>query len=229
MLERPDGRRLPGKLTGDPRSGFRFDAAGAAAPIRLEPGSVVAFEGPGPDPTTAYPPFRLELGLGQRISGRLGSVGEAGARLLESSAGGTIVLARPGVHAVVQRLGEVQVFDDDFEAIDHHRWDQGGDPEIVDEPRLAKEHSLRIPAGVASLTCRLPEPIGSGRLEVAFHDTGVVAPASSGSSTSCSGTRTAPRPSGRSWAGPRRAWRSSRPAAPRWRSSGWRESRAGIA
>lgn len=176
MLERPGGRRLPGKLTGDPRSGFRFDAAGAAAPIRLEPGSVVAFEGPGPDPTTAYPPFRLELGLGQRISGRLGSVDEVGARLVESSAGGTIVLARPGVHAVVQRLGEVQVFDDDFEAIDHHRWDQGGDPEIVDEPRLAKEHSLRIPAGVASLTCRLPEPIGSGRLEVAFHDTGAIAP-----------------------------------------------------
>src|SRR5512135_2833578 len=105
MLERLDSRRLPGKLTGDPRSGFRFDAAGAVAPIRLEPGSVVAFEGPGPDPTTAYPPFRLELGLGQRISGRLGSVGEAGARLLESSAGGTIALARPGVHAVVQRLG----------------------------------------------------------------------------------------------------------------------------
>ena len=76
VLERPDGRRLSGKMSDDPQTGFRFKAVGAAEPIRLEPGSVVAFEGPGPEPTTAYPPFRLEMGLGQRISGRLGSVDE---------------------------------------------------------------------------------------------------------------------------------------------------------
>ena len=178
MLERPDGRRLPGKLTGDPRSGFRFDAAGAAAPIRLEPGSVVAFEGPGPDPTTAYPPFRVELGLGQRISGRLGAVDET-LGPADRELGGRAGRPSPGrgSRRSIQRPGEVLVFQDGFETIDGTPLGpRCGDPDLVERaPARPGEHSLRIPAGGTSLTCRLAEPVGSGRLEIAFHDDGALA------------------------------------------------------
>src|SRR5262249_57506127 len=34
--------------------------------------------------------------------------------------------------------------------------------------------SLRIPAGATALGCQLPEPVGSGRLDVAFHDDGAL-------------------------------------------------------
>jgi hypothetical protein len=174
-LERPDGQRLTGKLTGDAATGFRFARLGSAPAIRLEPGSVVTFDGPGPDPSSGYPPFRIELGLDHRISGRLGSVNEARVQLTDSSAGGPVALTRAGVQAVVQRPGEIQVLQDGFESIDGARWAENGDLDVVDELRVTGERSLRLPAGGSSLTCRLAESIGSGRLEVAFHDDGAVA------------------------------------------------------
>jgi hypothetical protein len=174
-LERPEGRRIAGAVVGDAAAGFRFvPEAGGAIP--LEVGSAVAFEGPDLDPTAVAPPFRVELGMGRRISGRLGAIDGASVRLEGSSVGGLVTVARPGVLAVVQRSGEVQALGEGFEAIVGGRWSMTGDPEIVAKPRVEKEHSLRVPAGGASLTCRLAEPIGSGRLEVAFHDGGEVVP-----------------------------------------------------
>jgi hypothetical protein len=175
-LERADGQRLAGKLTGNAVSGFQFVPEGAAPPIRLEPGLVVSFDGPGPDPTSGDPPFRIELGLDRRISGRLGMIDETRVQLAESSASGSVTMARAGVHAVVQRPGEIQVFQEGFETIDGSRWAENGDPDVVDDRRLAGERSLRLPAGGSSVTCRLVDPVGSGRLEVAFYDDGVVAP-----------------------------------------------------
>jgi hypothetical protein len=174
-LVRSDGQRLVGNLRSDAPRGFLFVPLGAAQPLALETGAVVVFEGPEPDPTTGFPPFRVELGLGQRISGRLGAVEETSVRLTESSAGGPVAVARPGVSAVIQRPGEVLVFQDGFETIDGARWTEIGDPDLVEQPRTAGAHSLRIPAGGTALTCSLREPVGSGRLDIAFHDDGAVA------------------------------------------------------
>ena len=175
-LVRADGGRIPGKLSGQAAAGFVFLPEGAATPLPLEPGAVVAFEGPGPDPSSGFPPFQLHLGLGQRVSGRLGSVTESTIHLADGPGGRPIALPRDAARALLQRAGEAQVFRDGFEAIESKRWARIGDPEIVDEPRTEGEHSLRIPAGGTSLTCGLPEPVGSGRLEIAYHDTLVVAP-----------------------------------------------------
>src|SRR5262249_43660675 len=90
--------------------------------------------------------------------------------------GGAVAVDRPGALAVVQRTGEVQALGDGFETIVGGRWSLIGDPEVVASPRVEKGHSLRIPAGGASLTCRLAEPIGAGRREIDFHDGGEVVP-----------------------------------------------------
>src|SRR4051812_20406619 len=73
-LQRSDGRRLPGKLIASGASEFRFVADGSDVPTRLETGAVIAFDAAGPDPTAGSPPFRMELGLGRRISGRMGKI-----------------------------------------------------------------------------------------------------------------------------------------------------------
>jgi hypothetical protein len=172
-LERPEGVRIAGTLVGDPKAGFRFvPEHGKAMPLAV--GSVIDFEGPDLDPSAAIPPFRVELGLGRRISGRLGAIDGEHVRLVGGPSGAPVTVARPGVQAVLQRTGEVQAISDGFETLAGARWSLIGDPEIVADPRVEKAHSLRIPAGGASLTCRISEPIGAGRLEVAFHDSGEV-------------------------------------------------------
>lgn len=175
-LQRSDGQSLRGKLVGNAASGFRFAGDGNAAPVGLQDGSVITFEGRGPDPTEGSPPFRIELGLGRRISGRLGRVTEAGVRLEDSSAGGSLTVPRAGLRSIVQRLGEVQVLEDGFESLRGPRWTLIGAPEISDQPRVSGEHSLRLPAGGSTVTTHLALPVASGRLEAAFHDTGEKAP-----------------------------------------------------
>ena len=229
-LVRADGGRIAGEAVGPGRGRLRVPPRGAATPLPLEPGAVVAFEGPGPDPSSGFPPFQLDLGLGQRVSGRLGSVTESTIHLDDGPGGRPIALPRDAARALLQRAGEAQVFRDGFEAIESERWARIGDPEIVDEPRTEGEHSLRVPAGGTSLTCRLPEPVGSGRLEIAYHDTLVVAPGPAmRRRPDVPGARRAPRRSAWSSAGPRRAWRSSLPGGPPWPSSTWPGARDGIA
>ncbi len=149
----------------------------AAEPILcgLEPGLRIELEGPGIDPAAGLQPFRVDLGLGQRVSGRLGAVDDRQVRFEESSLGGPIAFFRSGVTDLVQRPGEVVVLQDGFESIDAARWTEIGGPELVDQPRASGGRALRVPAGGTSLTCRLAEPLGSGRLDIAFHDDGTVA------------------------------------------------------
>ena len=175
-IEGPDGKHQAGKLAGDAASGYRFEPDGGGPARPLEAGDAVSFDGPGSDAATATPAFRAELGLGQRISGRLGAVGAADVTLEDGPGRKPATIARAGVLALQQRPGEVLVFQDDFEAIDPARWAVVGEPATVAEPRLAGAHALKIPAAGAALTCRLAEPVGSGRLEVAFFDDGRVVP-----------------------------------------------------
>ena len=173
-IEGHDGTKVVGRLEGDARRGFAFTPAAGGGAIAMERPLVVTFEGPGPDATSATPPFRAELGAGQRISGRLGGVDGEAVRLEDGPGGRPVAIARAGVLALSQRPGEAQVLQDGFEAIDPTRWSIVGDPRAVEAPRQAGGRALRLPSGGSGLTCRLAEPVGSGRLEVAFHDDGRV-------------------------------------------------------
>jgi hypothetical protein len=170
-LEQGDRPSVAGRLGGSAGSGFIFDEAGGRK-VAIEPGMVVTFQGPNPETSEGLPPFRIELGSGQRISGRLGNMDDRVVRLEESSTGSALTAARAGVHAIVQRFGEMQALEDGFERLDARRWTITGDPQIVDDPHLVGMHSLRIPVGGTSLTYRLPEPVAAGRFEIAFHDGG---------------------------------------------------------
>jgi hypothetical protein len=174
-LERADGAKVVGRIEGDPAGGFRFVAKGAGAVTPLAPGMTVRFPGQGPSAAAGLPPFRVELGLGQRLSGRLLGLDAREVKLGDVDGDGKVTAARAGVDAVVQRPGESLVLQDGFDALDTTRWAVVGEPEVVEEPRIAGTGSLRIAAGGASLTHRLAEPFGSGRLEVAFHDPGTSA------------------------------------------------------
>ena len=70
-LERTGGQRLPGRLAGDTRNGFGFTPAAAAAAPALEAGSVIDFDGPGPNSLESPPAFRVLIGESLRLSGSL--------------------------------------------------------------------------------------------------------------------------------------------------------------
>ncbi len=81
----------------------------------------------------------------------------------------------PGSRRMVQRPGEAQVMRDDFETLDTGRWSMRvGDPSVENAMALVGERSLLLPSGGSAITARLSDPIGSGRLEVAYHDGGQV-------------------------------------------------------
>ena len=170
----PDGQASYGRVAGDAKQGFRFVPIGGGPEVPLEKAGVVTFDGPGADSSSGYPPMRVLLGLGQQISGRLGTVDDRTIRLDEVPGGPAVLVARGGAVGLAQRPGEALVLQDGFETLDPDRWSHVGEPSIVDQPRIAGARSLAIPAGGSAVTYRLAEPITSGRLEVAFHDSGQV-------------------------------------------------------
>ncbi len=180
-LERPDGRRIPGRIEGDARSGFRFaPREGGGAAIAMEPGMAIRREPrpPGADgtATAGAPPFHLMAGEVARLSGLLRAVTATEVRWVPDWQAAEIAMPRGAVQAIVQRPGEARVLADRFEAIDATRWTVTGRPEAVEQPRLDQDRSLRLPAEGASLSRELEEPLAAGRLELAFHDDGTVAP-----------------------------------------------------
>ncbi|MDR3636261.1 MAG: hypothetical protein P4L84_20835 [Isosphaeraceae bacterium] len=174
-LTRPDGERIAGRLVIDgSRIGFRPENGAKA--VGLEPGSVVTFQPSFRDVAPGRPPFRLELGTDQQISGRLGAIDRDAARLVDGPGGLSVTVARTGLRGVVQHPGEAQVFEDGFETLEESAWSSVGEPVLDHEPRLLGERSLRIAAGGTALTHRLAEPLVAGKLELAFHDDGTTAP-----------------------------------------------------
>jgi hypothetical protein len=172
LIETTDGRQLRGALAGDESKGFRFIPAASGTAVPLENLRRVNFQTSGPSPSSASPPFLFELGFGGRISGRLGSSSDDSIRWEDGTDGRVVRLLRAGVRAIDQRPGEAQVLQEGFETIDEARWSQVGLPETVSELKTEQARSLRLPAGGAAVTHRLVEPLGSGRLELAFHDSG---------------------------------------------------------
>ncbi len=175
-LETGDAVRPTGRLEGDAKLGFRFVTDGTKRVIPLERGMVVRGRGREPALASGLPPFAVDLGLGQRLSGRLAAVNSREVRLLDLAGDRPLTMARGGVLSLVQRTGESLVFQDGFETIDTTRWSVIGEPDVTAEPRIAGEKSLSLVAGGSSLTHRLEKPFTSGRLEVAFHDNRVIVP-----------------------------------------------------
>ena len=173
-IARPDGGTTPGKVVGDLRSGFRFEPTGGGPTVPLEAAGVVTFEGAPSDPLTGFPPIRVEFGLDQRISGRLGRADEGSIQLIDGPGGSPVQIDRAGATALEQRPGEAMVVRDGWESLDH--WATIGEPELVENPHLEGSRALGLPARGGSVTYTLASPIGSGRLEVAFHDPGGLAP-----------------------------------------------------
>ena len=68
-IEGPNGQRIVGRLVGDPAAGFQFKPTGAESALRLAPNLLISFAGPKLPANVIPPPFRVELGLAQRISG----------------------------------------------------------------------------------------------------------------------------------------------------------------
>lgn len=167
----PDGERIPGRIEEDAAGGFLFNTD-QKGPVPLATVGEVRNDGQEHDsePAEAVPPFQVLLGLGQRVSGRLGEVGATAIRLDDGPTRGSISINRAGAMALIQRPGEAQVLRDDFERLALDRWTVTGDPELTAEPRLSGRLGLRLPAGGASVTHRLAEPVDSGTLEIAFHD-----------------------------------------------------------
>ncbi len=170
------GTLTPGRIEGDATTGFRFVEDATKRMLPLEPGALV--QGPGRVSTSAsgLPPFRVEMGLGQRLVGRLEVINDREVRLSELEGGGRFTVSRGGAIAVVQRPGENLVFQDGFETIDESRWVVVGEPDVSNDPKLVGENSLSLEAGGASLTHRLDLPFASGRLELAFHDNRAIVP-----------------------------------------------------
>ena len=173
-IARPDGGITLGRLVGDLRSGFRFDPADNGPGIPLEAAGVLTFDGPASD-SAGFPPVRVELGLGQRISGRMGRADEALIRLEEGPGGARVEIVRAGAATLAQRPGEALVIRDGWETLDGDRWTTIGEPEIVTNPRIEGAKALSLPAKGAAVTYHLADPVASGRLEVAFHDPGGMA------------------------------------------------------
>jgi hypothetical protein len=173
-IERPGGQRVQGRLVGDARGGFSFIPASGSAPLLLEPGSVIHFDGTSPDVLASPAPIRVLAGEALRLSGAVKGISPSSLRLGVSWQSQEVTLTRPGVQAVIQRPGEARVLVDGFETLNASRWTKDGKVAIVNEPHLSERHSVSIPAGGASLLHRLEEPQGAGRFELAFFDGGSV-------------------------------------------------------
>jgi hypothetical protein len=156
-------------------SGFSFIPADGSAPVALLAGSIIHCDGPGPDAVTSPPLFRVLSGEALRLSGSLRSISPTAVRLGVSWQRLEISLSRPGVQVVLQRPGVARVLVDNFESLDASRWTTSGNVSLVDDPRVSERKSLRIPSGGASIVHTLDEPLAAGRLELAYHDGGLVA------------------------------------------------------
>ena len=174
-IVRADGGTTPGRLVGDPQAGFRFEPTGGGPSIPLEAAGVITCDGPTGGQAGSSP-NRVELGLGQRISGRLRRSDAGMIRLEDGPGGAKVEIVQAGATGLAQRPGEALVLRDGWETLDPERWATIGEADVVATPHLEGARALVLPARGAAVTARLPTPVGSGRFEVAFRDPGGMAP-----------------------------------------------------
>ena len=176
LLEVAGGQRVQGRIAGSLASGFSFIPTDGSPTLALEAGSIVRFEKTARDSLAGPPLFRVLCGEVFRLSGSIRSISPTAVRLGVSWQGSEISLLRPGVQVVLQRPGVARVLVDDFESLEPSRWTKSGKLSLDDDLHVSERKSLRIPSSGASISQNLDEPLFSGRLELAFHDDGLVAP-----------------------------------------------------
>ncbi len=170
VAELVDGTKVAGRLVGDRTSGFGFVPDGGGDRIAWDRFSLIRIEPPIASGASTPAPFQVHLGVGHRLSGRLIRLDDSGVTLDPGLDRKPWKISRAGISALVQRPGEVQTLSDGFETLDPARWSQTGSPELRADRKLAGERALNLPAGSSSITTRLPEPLTSGRVELAFWD-----------------------------------------------------------
>ena len=177
FLERESRPKLEGDLLTDPTGGLKFLPLGGdqKQPLILGSGSTLSFQGTQPQAVSIPPLFRVQIGETARISGMLRSVGDKAVSLSVPWQSAEVVVARPGIQAVLQRPGEARLFADQFDRISDSRWSVSGKPEVLDKAKPENQgRRVRLPAGDSSLRHRLAEPLGSGRVELSLFDEGKV-------------------------------------------------------
>ncbi len=173
-LTAPDGSRKKGTVAGNAKSGFSFRVEGGSQTLPLEAGSRIDFESGLGKPTLSTPPFHALLGLGQQISGRLASVDQKLVKL--ETEGGGVSIDRGALFGLIQTPGETEVFREGFESLDAKLWEVVGAPKVDSSTRVAGGSCLKLNGGGVSITHRLEKPVGAGRVEIAFQDSGSVVP-----------------------------------------------------
>lgn len=162
-----DGQKWTGRIAGDPKAGFVFLADQDGPSLPLDRAGVIIFEGPDTSDLKGTPPFRVELGYDQAISGRLVRIDEATIRLDDGPGGKPVEVARAGALAFRPRPGEALVLLEPFEQWDDARWSRMGDPKLDATRPFEGQRSLALDGESASVTHRLPRPVAAGRLELA--------------------------------------------------------------
>ncbi len=175
LLDRAGQPRIEGTLLLEPGGRLKLVPRDGrlSGPTTLEPGAIVSLPASAPQVTAIPPLFRVQVGETARISGMLRAVTDKAVLLSVPWQAADVAVTRPGVQAVLQRPGEARLFADRFDRLEPARWSVRGKPQPAES--LAPAHAgkgLRLPAGEASLEHRLAEPVGSGRVELAFLDEG---------------------------------------------------------
>jgi hypothetical protein len=170
-----DGSRWTGRIVGDARSGFRFEARGGDPIIPLERIGAVDFPERESSVRPSPPPFQLRLGHGQWVSGHAPALNDREVRLEIGPSGRRLSAQRGGVLELRQRPGEALALLESFEDWDDSEWARQGELALDDQRRRDGRTSLRVPSAATSLSYALPEPLESGWFSVAFHHGGQTA------------------------------------------------------
>ncbi len=173
LWDRGGQPRVEGSLVLDVGSVLKFlpREGQPPRPLALEAGSVLSFQGTQPPAVSIPPLYRVQVGESARISGMLHAVSDKSVTLGVPWQEAEVVVARPGVQAVLQRTGEARVFVDRFDRLIDSRWLCSGKPELLDQREFASQgRRVRLPAGESSMQHRLAEPLVSGRVELSFFD-----------------------------------------------------------
>ena len=175
-LERPNSPPALGTITGSAEAGFKFLPDDSSEAIPLLSGYTLLFPKAEQTPPSPSTPFQLLGGECLRISGALKSLDSKEIEFSVPWSDQPLRMARAAPQAIVQFPGESRIFADGFEQLDKARWTVAGSPESAEGPHVGGARSLVIRPGDNAISHNLEEPLPSGRLDLAFHDSGKIVP-----------------------------------------------------
>jgi hypothetical protein len=171
-IDMGDGARKPGRIVATREGDYAFKPDDGSAEIALEEPRVVEFESrrSKSDSGQGSPPFRVLFGLDQQVSGRLISLDSDRIAFDFGGGAGSLSIRRRGAQALVQRPGEIEIFQDSFESLVETRLRIAGDVKLTDRRHVGGMKALKFEGSSASIAFKPVEPIGSGRFEISYYD-----------------------------------------------------------